>query len=92
MKLRKASERERTCSIDRVEPTGIRGSTSVNASRTARVRLGGSIDWPAALVATQVFVTWELIVAFLYGRSHFVEALPPPGGRLLDKQIGRAHV
>jgi hypothetical protein len=40
---------------------------------------------PAALVATQVFVTWELLVAFLYGRSHFVEALPPPGGRLLDK-------
>jgi hypothetical protein len=40
---------------------------------------------PAALVATQVFVTWELVVALLYGRSHFVEALPPPGGRLLDK-------
>jgi hypothetical protein len=40
---------------------------------------------PAALVATQVFVTWELVVAFLYGRSHFVEALPPSGGRLLDK-------
>ncbi len=40
---------------------------------------------PAALVATQVFVTWELLVAFLYGHSHFVEALPPSGGRLLDK-------
>jgi hypothetical protein len=40
---------------------------------------------PAALVATQVFVTWEFLVALLYGRSHFVEALPPPGGRLLDK-------
>jgi hypothetical protein len=40
---------------------------------------------PAALVATQVFVTWELVVALLYGRSHFVEALPPSGGRLLDK-------
>jgi hypothetical protein len=33
---------------------------------------------PAALVATQAFVTWELVVAFLYGRSHFIEALPPP--------------
>jgi hypothetical protein len=40
---------------------------------------------PAALVATEVFATWELLVALLYGRSHFVEALPPPGGRLLDK-------
>jgi hypothetical protein len=40
---------------------------------------------PAALVATQVFITWELVVAFLYGRSHFVEALPSSEGRLLDK-------
>ena len=43
MKFRKASERDSTCSIDRVEPMGISGSTSVNASRTARVRLSGSI-------------------------------------------------
>jgi hypothetical protein len=43
-----------------------------------------SLWTPAALVATQVFATWELLVALLYGRSHFIEALPPEAP-LLDK-------
>jgi dolichyl-phosphate-mannose-protein mannosyltransferase len=41
------------------------------AATTGRWRL-----WPAAaLAAAQVFVTWELLIALLYGRSHFLQSL-----------------
>jgi hypothetical protein len=41
--------------------------------------------WPVAvLVAIHVFASWELLVALLYGQSHFLIALPG-GGSWLDK-------
>lgn len=41
---------------------------------------------PAAVAAAQVFVAWELIVALLYGESHFLYASRlNRGSRLLDK-------
>jgi hypothetical protein len=41
--------------------------------------------FPAALAATHVFISWELLTALLYGRSHFLLALGPGGGPLLEK-------
>jgi hypothetical protein len=39
----------------------------------------------AALVAAQVFVTWETLMALLYGDSHFLLALTTAGGTLWEK-------
>jgi hypothetical protein len=37
--------------------------------------------WPvAAVLAVQVFVSWEFLLAVLYGRSHFLLALEKAGG------------
>jgi hypothetical protein len=55
------------------------GVMLVWSATTGRWRL-----WPAAvLVGIPVFVSWEFVVAVLYGRSHFLLALS--GGDLLAK-------
>ena len=51
------------------------------AATTGRWRL-----WPAAAVAAaQVFVTWEFLVALLYGESHFLYSLRASHGTLAEK-------
>jgi Dolichyl-phosphate-mannose-protein mannosyltransferase len=42
--------------------------------------------WPAAAVtAAQVFISWEFIIALLYGKSHFLYFLRAGGGTLAQK-------
>jgi hypothetical protein len=42
--------------------------------------------WPAAAVAAaQVFLTWEFLVALLYGESHFLHSLRSAHGSLAEK-------
>ena len=42
--------------------------------------------WPAAAVAAaQVFLSWEWLMALLYGRSHFLTSLRSASGSLLGK-------
>ncbi len=51
------------------------------AATTGRWRL-----WPAAAVAAaQVFLSWELLMALLYGQSHFLLSLRANAGSFLDK-------
>ena len=51
------------------------------AATTGRWRL-----WPAAAVAAaQVFLSWELLMALLYGQSHFLLSLRSSSGSFLDK-------
>jgi hypothetical protein len=45
--------------------------------------------WPAAaLVAAQVFVSWELLMALLYGESHFLHAVRANGGDTVWDKLG----
>jgi Dolichyl-phosphate-mannose-protein mannosyltransferase len=45
--------------------------------------------WPAvALVAAQVFVSWELLTALLYGQSHFLYAARAHGGVTFWDKVG----
>jgi hypothetical protein len=53
------------------------------AATHGRLRLGPV----AALVAAQVFVTWEFLIALLYGRSHFLLALS--AGDSLPSRVGQ---
>ena len=42
--------------------------------------------WPAAAVAAaQVFLSWEFLIALLYGQSHFLLSLRASAGSLLNK-------
>ena len=44
--------------------------------------------WPAAAMAaaSQVFLSWEFLIALLYGESHFLLSPPrPPPGRCAEK-------
>ena len=42
--------------------------------------------WPAAaLAAAQVFLTWEFLIALLYGESHFLHSLRDGAGDLMTK-------
>ena len=51
------------------------------AATTGRRRL-----WPAAAVAAaQVFVSWEFLIALLYGKSHFLFFLRCSSGTLAEK-------
>ncbi len=51
------------------------------AATTGRWRL-----WPAAAVAAaQVFLSWEFLIALLYGQSHFLLSLRASAGSILDK-------
>jgi hypothetical protein len=57
------------------------GAMLLYATLRGRLRL-----WPAAaLAAAQVFVTWEFLVALLYGQSHFLTAWRQGGGNVLAK-------
>jgi hypothetical protein len=46
----------------------------------------------AAVLAVQVFVSWEFLLALLYGRSHFLLALGDGGGPLWDRIKAKARL
>jgi hypothetical protein len=55
------------------------GVMLLSSATTGRWRL-----WPAAVVvAAQLFVAWEFLIALQYGRSHFLLNLSAGGGSLL---------